>query len=182
MPIGKPGDLQGYYHWLGTGQMYASARDMAVFLAANLGELPGQAALQGAMHRAQQGTFPIGKDSYQALAQVVHKGNDKIVDKYGGWTTLPPISVCYLNGRSASSFWKSRQHGGGRSRTPNYPHAGGTIISDWHPASFNLFTCSRSRLLRAFARLRPSTLRKRMSFQNRRPRTQTTSTRKLHRR
>jgi beta-lactamase class C len=37
-PIGGPGDLQGYYHWLGTGQIYASARDMAVFLAANLGK------------------------------------------------------------------------------------------------------------------------------------------------
>lgn len=82
--IGRPGDLQGYYHWLGTGQMYASARDMAVFLAANLGELPDQGALQDAMHRAQQGTFPIRKDSYQALAWEVHKGIEQIVDKYGG--------------------------------------------------------------------------------------------------
>lgn len=83
-PIGKPGDLQGYYHWLGTGQMYASARDMAVFLAANLGELPGRAALQEAMRRAQQGSFPIEKDVYQALAWEVHGGEETIVDKFGG--------------------------------------------------------------------------------------------------
>jgi beta-lactamase class C len=83
-PIGEPGNLQGYYHWLGTGQMYASARDMAVFLAANLGELPGQAAPQEAMRRAQQGKFPIEKDLYQALAWEVHKGDEPIVEKYGG--------------------------------------------------------------------------------------------------
>ena len=41
-PVGEPGNLQGYYHWLGTGQMFSSARDMAVFLAANLDELPDQ--------------------------------------------------------------------------------------------------------------------------------------------
>jgi beta-lactamase class C len=83
-PIGGPGDLQGYYHWLGTGQMYASARDMAVFLAANLGELPDLAALQEAMRRAQQGAFPIGDGVDQALAWEVHKDHETIVDKYGG--------------------------------------------------------------------------------------------------
>jgi len=29
--IGAPGDVQGYYHWPGTAQMYSSARDMAAF-------------------------------------------------------------------------------------------------------------------------------------------------------
>jgi len=48
-PVGTPGDLQGVYDWPGTGQLYSSARDMAVFLTANLGELPGQRALQEAM-------------------------------------------------------------------------------------------------------------------------------------
>lgn len=60
-PIGAPGNLQGYYHWLGTGQMYASARDMAVFLTANLGELPDNTALQETMRRAQRGAFPTEK-------------------------------------------------------------------------------------------------------------------------
>lgn len=36
------------------------------------------------MHRAQQGKFPIEKDLYQALAWEVHKGDELIVDKYGG--------------------------------------------------------------------------------------------------
>jgi len=83
-PIGVPGDLQGYYHWLGTGQMYSSARDMAVFLMANLGELPDREALQEAMRRAQRGAFPTGRGVYQALAWEVHKGEETIVDKYGG--------------------------------------------------------------------------------------------------
>lgn len=33
-PVSEPGDQQGFYHWPGTSQMYASPRDMAVFLAA----------------------------------------------------------------------------------------------------------------------------------------------------
>jgi len=83
-PVGAPGDIQGYYHWLGTGQMYASVRDMAVFLAAALGELPDQAALREAIRRAQQGTFPIGEGVDQALAWEVRKGDETIIDKYGG--------------------------------------------------------------------------------------------------
>jgi beta-lactamase class C len=83
-PIGAPGDLQGYYHWLGTGQMYASARDMAVFLAANLGERPDQRPLQAAMRRAQQPVFPIGDGVEQALGWEVRKEGMTIVDKYGG--------------------------------------------------------------------------------------------------
>ena len=54
--------------------MYASARDMAVFLAANLGELPDHAALQPAMRLAQQGVFATGEGLDQALAWEVHKG------------------------------------------------------------------------------------------------------------
>ena len=42
-PLGEPGSQESYYRWPGTGQMYSSARDMAVFLAANLGELPATA-------------------------------------------------------------------------------------------------------------------------------------------
>jgi beta-lactamase class C len=84
VPIGVPGDLQGYYHWLGTGQMYSSARDMAVFLMANLGELPDREALQEAMRRARRGAFPTSRGVTQALAWEVHKGEQTIVDKYGG--------------------------------------------------------------------------------------------------
>jgi beta-lactamase class C len=51
-PIGEPGDVQGYYLWPGTAQMFSSARDLAVFLAANLGELPHDRSLQE--HRRTQ--------------------------------------------------------------------------------------------------------------------------------
>lgn len=83
-PYGQPGNLQGYYHWLGTGQMYSSARDMAVFLAANLGELPEHAALQAAMRRAQESLFPVSADFAQAMAWEIRRGDETIVDKYGG--------------------------------------------------------------------------------------------------
>jgi beta-lactamase class C len=43
--LGEPGSQESYYHWPGTGQMYSSPRDMAVFLAANLGELPVEQSL-----------------------------------------------------------------------------------------------------------------------------------------
>jgi beta-lactamase class C len=64
--------------------MYSSARDIAVFLAANIGELPDQAGLQRVMWHAQQGAFPLEEGVYQALAWEVHKSNEMIVDKYGG--------------------------------------------------------------------------------------------------
>lgn len=85
-PYGQPGNLQGYYHWFGTGQMYASARDMAVFLMANLGELPDHTALQSAMQRAQESVLPVRPGFEQAMAWEVHKTGDGpiIVDKYGG--------------------------------------------------------------------------------------------------
>jgi beta-lactamase class C len=93
-PFGAPGDLQGYYHWLGTGQMYASARDMAVFLKANLGEAEGGTGLQQAMRRAQAPVLPINADVAQALAWEVRKvdvrktegrkEDQTIVEKFGG--------------------------------------------------------------------------------------------------
>jgi beta-lactamase class C len=87
-PFGAPGDVQGYYHWLGTGQMYASPRDMAMFAAANLGELPPKGGLQAAMRRAQRSEFPLGEGAEQALAWLVQRGanpgDDTIVEKYGG--------------------------------------------------------------------------------------------------
>jgi beta-lactamase class C len=82
--VGAPGDLQGYYHWLGTGQMYSSPRDMAVFLAANMGELPDNRPLQDAMAVAQRGVIAINERVTQALAWEVRKGPPEIVDKYGG--------------------------------------------------------------------------------------------------
>ncbi len=84
-PVGKPGDQQTYYDWPGTGQMFSSARDMAVFLAANLGELPDHRPLQQAMHFAQQGVFAISPRNTQALGwEINFNGERPIVEKNGG--------------------------------------------------------------------------------------------------
>jgi beta-lactamase class C len=113
---GPPGDLQGYYHWLGTGQMYASARDLAVFLTANLGELPEQAALQEAMRRAQQGVFPIREDLDQALGWEVHKGRATIIDKFGGMDNAAAyiglvreqkVGIVILGNRGNMAVWET---------------------------------------------------------------------------
>jgi beta-lactamase class C len=84
-PVGEPGNQQGIFNWPGTGQLYSSARDMARFLAANLGALPDNAPLQAAMALAQQGAFTVGPRFTQALAwQRVTNGDLVIVDKNGG--------------------------------------------------------------------------------------------------
>jgi beta-lactamase class C len=82
--IAAPGDVQGYYHWPGTAQMYSSARDMARFLAANLGELPVDHRVQAAMLLAQRGIFPMSRLVTQALAWEVDRGPPLIVEKNGG--------------------------------------------------------------------------------------------------
>src|SRR5262249_61604728 len=52
--VGKPGDVQGFYHWPGTGQMFSSARDLGTFLAAQLGERSEPRGLREAAAFAQQ--------------------------------------------------------------------------------------------------------------------------------
>jgi beta-lactamase class C len=84
-PVGEPGLHQGIFTWPGTGQIFSSARDMARFLAANLGTLPEQRDLQAAMALAQQGAFKVNERFTQALAwQRVTNGDRLIVDKNGG--------------------------------------------------------------------------------------------------
>jgi beta-lactamase class C len=83
--IGEPGDQQGYYDWPGTGQVYASARDMAQFLAASLGELPVERSLAEAMQLAQRAAFRITPRNSQGLGwEIVHEGALDIVEKNGG--------------------------------------------------------------------------------------------------
>jgi len=84
-PIGKPGDQTSYYHWPGTGQMYSSVRDMAAFLAANLGEQRPARSLHEGMALAQQEAVRIGPNNWQALAWEIISGKEPpIVEKYGG--------------------------------------------------------------------------------------------------
>jgi len=84
-PLREPGSQESYYRWPGTGQMYSSARDMAVFLAANLGELPVERSLREAMNLAHQSVWTIGPRNRQALAwEVLGTDAPTITEKYGG--------------------------------------------------------------------------------------------------
>jgi beta-lactamase class C len=58
---------------------------MAVFLAANLGELPTQSTLHEAMALAQRSVVNISERNLQALAWETTFGNEPtIIEKYGG--------------------------------------------------------------------------------------------------
>ena len=84
-PIGKPGMEGGTFQWPGSGQIYSSARDMATFLAANMGELAGHGPMESAMVLAQQPVFTVNPHFRQALAwQDVTSGALRILDKNGG--------------------------------------------------------------------------------------------------
>ena len=83
-PIGQPGEQTSYYHWLGTGQMYSSPRDMMAFLAANLDELPLDQSLRDAMALAHRSVFRIGPRNSQALAWEISDREPTIIEKYGG--------------------------------------------------------------------------------------------------
>ena len=84
-PIGRPGMEGGTFQWPGSGQIYSSSRDMATFLAANLGELPDHRPIENAMALAQQPVFTVGPQLKLGLAwQNVTAGNFTIIDKNGG--------------------------------------------------------------------------------------------------
>jgi CubicO group peptidase (beta-lactamase class C family) len=75
---------QSYYQWPGTAQMYSSARDLARFLAANLGELPIDPVLHAAIQDAHHGIFPMSRRVTQGLAWEVDRGPPLIIEKNGG--------------------------------------------------------------------------------------------------
>jgi beta-lactamase class C len=84
-PIGVPGNQQSYYEFPGTGQMFSSPRDLAILLAANLGEMPVDPGLRAAMQLARRGVFHVSAHIMQALAwEVSDSDGIIIVDKPGG--------------------------------------------------------------------------------------------------
>src|SRR5881398_3173192 len=84
-PVGKPGEEGGTFDWPGSGQIYSSLRDMAIFLGANLGEVPGHGPIENAMAFAHQGVFTVSPRLTIGLAwQIVSAGNFTIIDKNGG--------------------------------------------------------------------------------------------------
>src|SRR5437660_3113028 len=84
-PVGRPGMEGGTFEWPGAGQIYSSSRDMATFLAANMGELPDHRPMENAMALAQQPVFTVNAHLKLGLAwQNVSGGNLRILDKNGG--------------------------------------------------------------------------------------------------
>jgi len=84
-PVGRAGEEQGIFKWAGAGQIYSSLRDMAMFLAANMGELAGNGEIENAMEFAQQPVFTVSPRLKLGLAwQNVSSGNLLIRDKNGG--------------------------------------------------------------------------------------------------
>lgn len=93
-PIGLPGNQQSYFDFPGTGQMFSSARDLAVLLAACLGERslasPASGAastreLREALQLTQREEFRISPQYGQAMAwEIESPFGVTIVDKPGG--------------------------------------------------------------------------------------------------
>jgi beta-lactamase class C len=71
--------------WPAGGRLCSSGRDMARFLAANLGEEPQHKLITKAMHMAQQPYFKASEKMTQGLSwQRVHLDGELVIDKNGG--------------------------------------------------------------------------------------------------
>ena len=68
MAIGPPGNQQSYYDFPGTGQMFSSARDLAIFLAACIDGEAIDPQLRQALQMTQRETFHVSEKFGQAMA------------------------------------------------------------------------------------------------------------------
>jgi beta-lactamase class C len=85
MPIGPRGGQQSYFDFPGTGQMFSSARDLAILVAACLGGKTTDPQLREALQMTQRETFRVSAKFSQAMAwENVHLDGVDIVDKPGG--------------------------------------------------------------------------------------------------
>jgi len=83
--IGSPGNQQGYYDFPGTGQMFSSAHDLSIFLAACLDGEAIDPQLRAALQMTQREMFHVSAKFGQAMAwENVHLDGVEIVDKPGG--------------------------------------------------------------------------------------------------
>ncbi|HTC05321.1 MAG TPA: serine hydrolase [Xanthobacteraceae bacterium] len=87
-PIGLPGNQQSYFDFPGTGQMFSSAHDLAILLAACLGEAAPLSAgreLREALQLTQREEFRVSAQYGQAMAwEIESPFGVTIVDKPGG--------------------------------------------------------------------------------------------------
>jgi beta-lactamase class C len=86
MPIGPPGNQQSYFDFPGTGQMFSSARDLAILVAASLGD---QKTVDPQLGKALQFTqlefFRVDAQYGQAMAwEVNNLKGPTVIDKPGG--------------------------------------------------------------------------------------------------
>jgi beta-lactamase class C len=85
LPIGLPGSQQSYYDFAGTGQMFSSAHDLAIFLAACIDGIAIDPQLREALRMTQRETFRVSEKFGQAMAwENIHLADTEIVDKPGG--------------------------------------------------------------------------------------------------
>jgi beta-lactamase class C len=83
--IGPPGNQQSYYDFPGTGQMFSSTRDLAIFLAACLGGAVADPQLSQALRMTQQETFRVDEKFGQSMAwETVRLDDVEVIDKPGG--------------------------------------------------------------------------------------------------
>jgi beta-lactamase class C len=83
--IGAPGTQQSYFDFPGTGQMFSSARDMAIFVAACVDGRAIDPQLRQALQMTQRETFRVTGKFGQAMAwENIHLEDVDIVDKPGG--------------------------------------------------------------------------------------------------
>jgi len=85
MPIGGPGNQQSYFDFPGTGQMFSTARDLALFVVAALNEGAGDPELLKALQLTQRLAFRIDDNNAQAMAwEITNWGGVPVTDKPGG--------------------------------------------------------------------------------------------------
>lgn len=84
-PIGVPGDQQGYYDFEGTGQMFSSARDLSILLAACLDGKATEPQLREALQTTLRERFRADAQFGQAMAwETVDVDGLAVVDKPAG--------------------------------------------------------------------------------------------------
>lgn len=85
MAIGPPGNQQRYFDFPGAGQMFSSARDLAIFMTACLDGHTGDPQLREALQMTQREMFRVNEKFGQAMAwENVELDGVSIVDKPGG--------------------------------------------------------------------------------------------------
>jgi beta-lactamase class C len=85
MAIGPPGGQQSYFDFPGTGQMFSTARDLAIFVAACLDGAAIDPQLREALRITEREIFHVSEKFGQAMAwETVHLDGLDIVDKPGG--------------------------------------------------------------------------------------------------